>query len=205
MLQIPIRCTAKSLRTPNHNACMCFLNILFLICSPCPVIISTLLWRLSAKLWSVDVGICPFNHKSISEVWRWQPGAQLPFLFIPEFSGVGVRVLCRPLEFFHFNHGKPWMHLNTQMVKYLLPDFNSSTFYELQARRNNTIWMYSTAILPRFSQMRQTHVCCEKKMYIFLQWQERLKYYWYVCTTLQQPALLWTTAIFWFVHGGILL
>lgn len=73
-------------------------------------ITSNLLKRLSTRNWSVAVEICSFRHKSIRELTR-RPEAQSVLQLIPKmFNGIEVKALCRSLEFFHTNLGKPSLH-----------------------------------------------------------------------------------------------
>lgn len=59
--------------------------------------------------------LCSFSHKSISDIRHWcqsrRPCVQPAFQFSPKMcSGLEVRALCRTLEFFHTNLGKPCLH-----------------------------------------------------------------------------------------------
>lgn len=82
---ICIHYMTKSLRTPDQHIHV-LLNILFQMSSPFAVIITfTHLGRLSTRVWSMVVGICPISHKIISEVqhsWRRRPGTQSAFQLI---------------------------------------------------------------------------------------------------------------------------
>ena len=59
--------------------------------------------------------LLPFSHTSISEVCHWcwaiRPDSQSAFQFIPKvLYRVEIRVLCRPVKFFHNDLNKSFMY-----------------------------------------------------------------------------------------------
>jgi hypothetical protein len=85
--------------------------------SPFPAIAtSPLLGRLSARCSNTAAGTCFHSATSITEVGHWcwaiRPGSQSVFQFIPKvFDGFEVKVLCRPVKFFHTDPNKRFLYV----------------------------------------------------------------------------------------------
>lgn len=97
--------------------------------------------------------LCPFSQKSISEhrCWMRRCGAQLSSPFIPKvLNRVEVRVLCRPLKFFHkslliMSLCTPLMHRNIVMLEHLgsLVPVKENQYLMLQYKRQ----LYSSSVV----------------------------------------------------------